>query len=250
MAEADQASAEAARLETFALSVPPAAHTGDGLGPETLPPLGQALLGAAAAYHSSGPDPGLGDPETPPPAAAGGAGPSQNSLSAVMVEALPDTPSKSGCEVHAELVHCPWADDSLDPADRARLGRAWDHLDPLGQEQAAYLLLRMLNGLENGENPKFDRFRTGALAVLSASYRRLQAGGEPGTTLTMEDEQEDEQEAEIPTFLVPLLAQLVSAIYAKARSVDAEVVHPDEKALRMILGKNKTPAQKGQAVRL
>ena len=105
-------------------------------------PQEQAQLGAAAADLPPGPGP------------------------AVAVNALPDTPSQSGIEVHVELVQCPWADDSLDPADRTRLGLAWNHLDPLSREQASYLLLRMLKDLENGERPKFERNRTGALAVL------------------------------------------------------------------------------------
>ena len=65
-------------------------------------PQDQAHLGAAAAEPPPGPGP------------------------AAAVSALPDTPSRSGIEVHAELVQCSWADDSLDPADRTRLGVAWN----------------------------------------------------------------------------------------------------------------------------
>jgi hypothetical protein len=94
-----------------------------------------------------------------------------------------------------------------------------------------------------------------ALAVLSATYRRLQAGEALRATRTEEDEhdaEDVEHDEEAPNFLVPLVAQIASSIRARAQGVDVEDAPPDEKILKAILGglRSKTPAQREQAGRL
>jgi hypothetical protein len=161
--------------------------------------------------------------------------------------ALPDTPSGSGIEVQAELVICPWA-EGLGPDDRPVLDAAWKYLGPFDQEQVAYALLRLLKDSDVNDKPRFDRVRTGALAVLSATYRRLQAGEALRAAPTEEDAVDDEQELEAPNFLVPLVAQIAISIRAKAQGAVVEDVPPDEKILKSILGglRSKTPPKESR----
>ena len=165
--------------------------------------------------------------------------------------ALPDTPSGSGIEVQAQLVICPWA-ECLRPDDRPFLDAAWKYLGAFDQEQVAYALLRLLKDSDVNDKPRFDRVRTGALAVLSATYRRLQAGEALRAPPVEEDAVDEEQELDAPNFLVPLVAQIAVSLRAKAQGAVADDVPPDEKILKNILGglRSKTAPQREQAARL
>ena len=165
--------------------------------------------------------------------------------------APPDTPTGRATEVQAELVLCPWA-ESLDPADCPVLAAAWKHLTPFDQERAAYALVRLLKDTEIGEKPDFNRVRTGALAVFSATYRRLRAHQAVTAPLAEDDVADAESRLEAPNFFAPLAAQIALSIQAKAQGVVVDGTPPDDKTLRKILGglKRKTTAQREQAARL
>ena len=195
MADASPAPVAAAQQSALALSDPSVALPEDGPGPEVRsgtrtqaprlartaashrPTLvlsqGQAVLVAVAA---DGPNPAV---------------------------ALPDTPSGSGIEVQAQLVICPWA-ECLRPDDRPVLDAAWKYLGAFDQEQVAYALLRLLKDSDVSDKPRFDRVRTGALAVLSATYRRLQAGEALRAPPAEEDAVDEEQDLERPQLPRPL----------------------------------------------
>ena len=165
--------------------------------------------------------------------------------------ALPDTPSGSGIEVRAQLVICPWA-ECLRLDDRPFLDAAWKYLGAFDQEQVAYALLRLLKDSDVSETPRFNRVRTGALAVLSATYRRLQTGEALKAPPAEEDAVDEEQDLGAPNFLVPLVAQIAVSLRAKAQAAVADDAPPDEKILKNILGglRSKTGAQREQATRL
>ena len=165
--------------------------------------------------------------------------------------ALPDTPSGSVIEVQAELDLCPWA-EHFDPADCSVLAAAWQRLSPLDHEQIAYALVRLMKDTDITDAPKFDRVRVGALAVLSATYRRLHAHDAPKGPVDEDDAQDAEHELDAPNFLAPMLARIALAIHAKAQAVVVDDAAPDEKTLKVILGslKRKSDLEREQAARL
>ena len=170
MADARPAPAAAAQQSALALSVPSVDLTEDGPGPEVR--SGTRTQAPRLARTAASHRPTLVLPQEQAALVAVAADALHGLNPAV---ALPDTPSGSGIEVQAELVLCPWA-EGLGPDDRPVLDAAWKYLGPFDQEQVAYALLRLLKDSEVDDKPRFDRVRTGALAVLSATYRRLQAG--------------------------------------------------------------------------
>ena len=125
-------------------------------------------------------------------------------------------------------------------------------LTPFDQERAAYALVRLLKDTEIGEKPDLNRVRTGALAVFSATYRRLRANQAVTAPLAEDDVTDAESRLEAPNFFAPLAAQIALSIQAKAQGVVVDGTPPDDKTLRKILGglKRKTTAQREQAARL
>ena len=230
MADANPVPAAAAQQSALVLSLPPVDNPEGDPSPEVR--RGTRTQPPRLTRHRTISPPFLAFPQEQ---AALGAAAADAYAERHPAVALPDTPSGSGIEVQAELVFCPWA-VGLDPTDRPALGAAWKHLGLLEQEQAAYLLLRLLRGLEVDEKPRFDRARTGALAILSTTYRRLRAGEALRATPAEEDAEDEELDESAPSFLVPLVAQIASSIRAKAQGAVAEDAPPDEKILKSILG--------------
>ena len=212
---------------------------------------------ARARRSGAGPEPRPRDWPAPPHLTVRPLSQGQAVLVAVAADgpnpavALPDTPSGSGIEVRAQLVICPWA-ECLRLDDRPFLDAAWKYLGAFDQEQVAYALLRLLKDSDVSDKPRFDRVRTGALAVLSATYRRLQAGEALKAPPAEEDAVDEEQDLGAPNFLVPLVAQIAVSLRAKAQAAVADDAPPDEKILKNILGglRSKTGAQREQAARL
>ena len=162
-----------------------------------------------------------------------------------------DTPTGRVTEAQAEIVLCPWA-ESLDPADCPALAAAWKQLTPFDQERAAYALVRLLKDTEIGEKPDLNRVRNGALAVFSATYRRLRANQAVTAPLAEDDVIDIEIGLETPNFFAPLVAQIALSIKAKAQNAAVDDTPPDDRTLRRILGglRKKTAAQREQGVRL
>ena len=263
--DACPAPAAAAQPSDFALSMLPADLAEDGSGREVRGGTRTPAPRLARTAESHCPTPALPQDQAAQVAEADAAlAEAAEAEAALMAEtsadvlsgpdsvaALPDTPSGSGIEVQAELVLCPWA-ESLGPADCPVLDAAWKYLTPLDREQVAYALVRLLRDTEITEKPKFNRVRVGALAVFSATYRRLRANEALRAPLAEDDAADEEQELDAPNFLAPLVAQIALSIRAKAQGVVVEDTPPDEKTLKAILGslKRKTAAQREQAARL
>ena len=142
-----------------------------------------------------------------------------------------------------------WAGSALSLEDRGHLTTAWEALAPIEREQAAYQLTSYLN-VANEAAVRLTRDRTEALARLSGSFRRLQAGGTVESTLGLWDEGRPEEGLVPPRFLLPLLSALAVALFERARRISANSGAPSRSVMGRILGGRGGEGRRALALRL
>ena len=172
--------------------------------------------------------------------------PSQEPPVATAVAAQPETPTGSGL---ATFVIPDWAGGALSTLDHGHLATAWAFLTPSLKEEAAFQVFSYLS-IEDGKAPCLTSPRSGAFAGLSASYRRLQAGGNVGRVQPAFKESHTEQQTPSPpNFLLPLLGGLAFALFNRAQSVVAEV-EVRKSVMSRIVGSHRSEARRHTAYRL
>ena len=160
--------------------------------------------------------------------------------------AQPETPTGSGL---ATFVLPSWADSTLSTEDHGHLATAWVFLTLPLKEEAAFQVVSYLH-IEDGQAPNLASPRSGALAGHSASYRRLQAGGNvQGTQPAFKENFTEQQNPSPPSFLLPLLGGLAFALFSRAQGVAAEVVVP-RAVMSRILGPHRGEVRKAAVQRL
>ena len=180
------------------------------------------------------------------PFPAGGVAPSQEPPVATAVAAQPETPTGSGL---ATFVIPDWAGGALSTLDHGHLATAWAFLTPPLKEEAAFQVFSYLS-IEDGQAPCLTSPRSGAFAGLSASYRRLQAGGNVGRVQPAFKESHTEQQTPSPpNFLLPLLGGLAFALFNRAQGVVAEV-EVRKSVMSRIVGSHRSEARRLTAYRL